>query len=255
MDIQSFTTQLAEDAAALAMSLFGKVRPELKPDESIVTEADRAVEKFIRDKILETYPSSAFVGEEGTSDPHGDPMWVVDPIDGSDMYAVGAPTWCVSIAVFRDAKPEAAAVASPATCETFHLSEGKVCVNGKPVFPRSFVDRKTTLLYTPSSLHRDYRAENYRGKTRNLGSACLHICYVAAGRGDAYVTRSFPWDVAPAFVLMPRIGGRITALNCQDVEWSDVIKTPAHKTDEPLLFSSCERSARFFCNHLSYTKR
>ena len=90
-DYLDFATQAAYEAGRLTLGYFrtGTMQPELKPDDTPVTAADREAERFIRARIGARYPRHAFVGEEygaeeGTDASH---RWLVDPIDGTRALA------------------------------------------------------------------------------------------------------------------------------------------------------------------------
>src|SRR5271166_2679004 len=98
---------IAREAGAVLMSYFAPhISFEYKGDVDIVTEADRASEKLIVERLHQLWPDHGIVGEEGTrSDIAADYRWYVDPLDGTTNFAHGYPVFCVSIAlVHKDRK-------------------------------------------------------------------------------------------------------------------------------------------------------
>ena len=87
----------------------GGARTTKSSETDLVTEADRATERVIRDALLDARPGDGFLGEESvsewTDDPRGDAddrvVWVVDPIDGTTNYVYGQPDWGISVAATR----------------------------------------------------------------------------------------------------------------------------------------------------------
>ena len=94
---------IAREAGALLMGYFARrIAFEYKGEVDLVTEADRASEKLIVERLRARWPEHGIVGEEGTrSDPGADYRWYVDPLDGTTNFAHGFPVFCVSIALVR----------------------------------------------------------------------------------------------------------------------------------------------------------
>ena len=92
---------IAREAGALLMQYFHQgLKIEYKGDADLVTAADRASEKLIRERISQQFPSHDVLGEEqGLNDLGGEYRWYVDPLDGTTNFAHGYPVFCVSIAV------------------------------------------------------------------------------------------------------------------------------------------------------------
>ena len=124
MDNDEVTWMLgvAREAGNLALSFFGHTTGTLKPDSSWVTEADLAVEEFVREAIQSAHPDETIIGEETPIDPV-DPsrrVWAIDPIDGTRAFNHGFPVWGVSIGLLEDGKPEAGAIVLPALNDLYH---------------------------------------------------------------------------------------------------------------------------------------
>ena len=69
----------------------------------LVSEADLAAERAIRDVITSARPDDAILGEEGGETQEGAGLrWIVDPLDGTVNFLFGVPQWCVSVAVHDD---------------------------------------------------------------------------------------------------------------------------------------------------------
>ncbi len=91
--------EIAREAGALLMTLFRRrIGFEYKGDVDLVTEADRASETLITDRIRARWPRHDLLGEEGTRvDSGSDYRWYIDPLDGTTNFAHGFPVFCVSI--------------------------------------------------------------------------------------------------------------------------------------------------------------
>ncbi|MDX2376779.1 inositol monophosphatase [Microbacterium sp. LRZ72] len=192
----------------------------------IVTEADREVERLIRDRLEVERPGDGFLGEEsGAAAGSTGLTWVVDPIDGTVNYAYGIPGYAISIGVVEGA-PEPAAwtalagvVHNPATGETFravkdggaHLGGRRLAVNAEPADAGALI--ATGFSYDPDERAAQLavlaRVLPMARDIRRMGAASLDLAAVAAGRVDAYYERGlWPWDMAAGGLLVEEAGGR-----------------------------------------------
>ena len=137
-DIVSFMEKTARKAGARAVELFGHVESEPK-GRSIVSRADREVERIIIEEIRAAYSDDPVLAEESGVSGAGDigpdtRWWAIDPIDGTGPYLKGLPFWAVSIACLRGSHVEAGVVHMPAMGDTFTAgSSGPAMRNGAPL--------------------------------------------------------------------------------------------------------------------------
>ena len=108
--------ELADAADGLTMGRFGAadLRVESKPDLTPVTDADRAVEEFIRARLAADRPDDAVSGEEFAATGSGAWRWVLDPIDGTKNYVRGVPVWATLIGLLHESTPVLGVVSAPA---------------------------------------------------------------------------------------------------------------------------------------------
>jgi histidinol-phosphatase len=109
--------ELADIADAIALPRFmaQDLQVETKPDDSPVTDADRATERAIKAKLAEARPNDALIGEEyGDIAGTGNRTWIIDPIDGTANFMRGVPVWASLIALSVDGKPVVSVVSAPA---------------------------------------------------------------------------------------------------------------------------------------------
>jgi myo-inositol-1(or 4)-monophosphatase len=190
----------------------------------LVTEADVAVEHEIRARIARRFPSHTFLGEESTQDrpPSGGCRWIVDPIDGTTNFAHGVALFCVSVALEEDGVVVAGAVYDPVAEELFTAERGGGArLNGRPLAVSGVAELIDGLLVTgfPYTATAE-RAEQLAlfgafleraQAVRRLGSAALDLCWVGAGRFDAFWEQNLqPWDVAAGALVVAEAGGRVT---------------------------------------------
>lgn len=232
-ELHALALAVAEEGARMAREMreAGVAIADRKTSVAdIVTEADRAVEQLIRDRIAEARPQDGFLGEE--TDQAGSASgltWVVDPIDGTVNYAYGIPAWAVSIAVVEgDPRPEtwtglAGVVANPSGGETWEAwAGGGARVNGRTLHVTKEVDLPRTLLgtgfgYLPQRrLDQGAVVARMLGTVRDIrraGAASLDICSVGAQRLDAYYETGLnPWDHAAGAIVAREAGAYVAGL-------------------------------------------
>ncbi|MEV5648725.1 inositol monophosphatase family protein [Nocardia sp. NPDC052254] len=134
------------------------LRVDTKPDHTLLSEADPAVQTAIAESVLRHYPGSRFVAEEDDASlpTTGDPIWIIDPIDGtSEFVAGGRHEFCSVVCLLEGGTPIAAYVLAPElgpdrTPISIHWSAGAVTVDGRPATPLSAVDRPNRASVTRS---------------------------------------------------------------------------------------------------------
>ncbi len=230
LGLESLAIDIAREAGALALQRrnAGVTIAATKSSlADIVTEADREVEAFIRERIAGARPDDGFLGEESGHSPGGSGVtWIVDPIDGTVNYTYGIPAYAVSIAaVLGDPTPAsweavAGAVFNPAVGELFHAARGHGAhLDGHPIRVNAEVSPAGALIatgfgYDPAT-HRDTldqltRTMPLMRDLRRIGAASLDLAYVACGRLDGYFERGLnPWDHAAGALLVQEAGGRV----------------------------------------------
>lgn len=191
---------------------------ESKGPQDLVSEADRATETLIRSAIATAFPGDGFVGEEGGSDLSHDGIWVVDPIDGTQDFLRGLPTWCVSIAFVVNDHVEFGLVTNPVTGDVYAARRGSGATwNGSPIHvaaAQSLADGPTGVGYSPRSRPEDLaqimmRLAAQGGVYRCVGSGALMVVWVATGQTIGYIeTHINAWDCLAAVCIVDAAGGR-----------------------------------------------
>jgi myo-inositol-1(or 4)-monophosphatase len=214
---------IAREAGALLMRSFNHVTIEYKGDVDLVTEADRASEKLIVERLQSCWPEHGIVGEEGTrSDPGADYHWYVDPLDGTTNFAHGFPVFCISIALVRkDEQIELGVLYDPTRNEMFSAERGQgATLNGKRIHVSKTAKLAESILGTGFPSHKRHKNPNihfYHQITlrshgvRRAGSAALDLANVSCGRYDGFWEFNLnPWDTAAGVLLVQEAGGRVT---------------------------------------------
>ena len=224
--------EIAREAGALLRTYFGQgIRAEYKGDVDIVTEADRASEKRIGERLRAAFPGHGIYGEEGTrSDLDAEFRWYVDPLDGTTNFAHGFPVFCVvlgcerrspGLAADTDGEMVAGVVYDPLRDEMFSAARGGgAMLNGEPIHVSRTKLLQESLIATGFPSQKRHQSPNvhfYQEFTlrshgvRRAGSAALDLAYVAAGRIDGYWEFKLnPWDTSAGYLLVEEAGGKVT---------------------------------------------
>jgi myo-inositol-1(or 4)-monophosphatase len=216
--------QIARDAGQILRDRFGQPHEvRFKGAIDLVTEADRAAEDLIADRLRTFCPDHDLLCEEGSVGLTSGATycWVVDPLDGTTNFAHGLPTFAVSIALEDAGVPVVGVVYDPMRDELFVARKGGgATLNGTPIVVSAVDQLIASILVTGFSYdftRREQQAEVWRAfltrvqAIRQTGSAALNLCYIAAGRLDGYWERGLsPWDVAAGALIVTEAAGLVT---------------------------------------------
>ncbi len=223
---------IARQAGALLRKFYEKgVAAEYKGDVDIVTEADRASEQMIREKLKAAFPTHGIYGEEGTRDQmESEYRWYVDPLDGTTNFAHGFPAFCVilglehrpaGLAADADGEMVAGVIYDPLRNEMFTAERGKgAFLNGRAIHvskTKTLQESLTATGFPSQKRHSNPNVHFYQQITlrshgiRRAGSAGLDLAYVACGRLDGFWEFNLnPWDTSAGVLLVEEAGGTIT---------------------------------------------
>jgi myo-inositol-1(or 4)-monophosphatase len=187
-------------------------------ETDVVTAADRASERLVRDRLAQLRPGEPVLGEEeGGATSLDGLVWVVDPIDGTVNYLYGLPWYAVSIAAQLDGVSVAGAVVEPVSGRVWTASRGGGSfLDGRPLRVAATTRLELSLLGTGFSYDHSRRLRQAEAVNRMLGgvrdirrcgAASLDLCAVAAGWQDAYVEHGLNrWDWAAGGLIAEEAG-------------------------------------------------
>lgn len=189
----------------------------------LVTDADRAAEKSIVERLRREFPQSSILGEEsGLTCGTSDERWIVDPLDGTTNFAHGYPLFCVSIAYERAGELIAGVVFVPFMGECFAAEKGSGATCNDKRLTVSTVemvgDALTCTGFHPADYERNAeyfgRMSHHAQGVRRDGSAALDLAYIAAGRFDGFWEYDLhAWDIAAGTLLITEAGGTVSRID------------------------------------------
>lgn len=189
---------------------------DARSEHDIKLRLDKQCQQIISDTLRADWPLYAVLGEEGGCG--GEIEWIVDPLDGTVNYFYGLPLFCVSIALRVRGTVELGCVYAPMLGEMFCAVRGQqALLNERPIRVSTRSQLAQAVIFAGHGSHDGSGEAGLRRfaylssrvcKMRILGSAALSLCYIAAGRLDAYLEqRIHLWDFAAAQVILESAGG------------------------------------------------
>jgi histidinol-phosphatase len=248
---------LADAADSITMARFRAhdLVVETKPDLTPVTEADRAVEVMIRDRLAETRPDDAVVGEEFGTTGAGDRRWIVDPIDGTKGYARGIPVWATLVALEIAGEIELGVVSAPALGSRWSAARGHgahrdgspITVSGVARIEHAHLAYDSVDAFESVGLEAAFLALARRcWRARGFGDFWSHML-VADGSIDIAVEVGglAVWDLAAIRPVVEEAGGRCTDLRgVRRIDGGDVISTNGLLHDEVVAAFALDHTVR-----------
>ncbi len=199
----------------------------------LVTNMDKEIEQFFLDNITETFPTHRILGEEGMGKRITDlkgVVWIIDPIDGTMNFVHQQRNFAISIGIYEDGVGKIGLIYDVVQNELYHAIKGKgAYLNNMKLTNLKKVSISEMIL----SINATWLMENKRVDhqiltpiikdvrgTRSYGSAAIEMAFVASGRIDAYMTmRLAPWDFAAGSILIEEVGGEITTMSGNPLDY------------------------------------
>lgn len=216
--------ELALEAGDIALSFFRSgdqtsAAIRYKDGGSPVTDADFAVDHFLREKLRALAPSFGWLSEETEDDPirlkyrH---VWIVDPIDGTRSFAKGDQDWTIAIGVVDQGRPVLGVVHAPVTRETFDAGSGLGArLNGVTIRARKCTSLRNARIAGPRRMI-DQLHEHHGPFERaaRIHSLAFRIARVADGIIDGGIADegAHDWDIAAAHAILNEAGGELLSV-------------------------------------------
>lgn len=216
---------IVRQAGAVAMSYFNNLNElavNRKSARDLVTDADVAVENYLKQALTEQCPEYGFWGEESGQTANQSSRWIVDPIDGTHSFSRGQYFWGISVALEIEGELVMGAVYGPALDDYYSAEKGRgAWKNGRAIRVSNESDLGKTMVSTGFACLRSYLKENNLQRfcriaeattgQRRFGSAALDLCLVADGQVDAYWEQELNlYDVAAGALIAAEAGASVT---------------------------------------------
>jgi myo-inositol-1(or 4)-monophosphatase len=219
------SVEIAREAGALLNQyLERRIGFELKGDFDLVTEADRASERLIVEKLRTRFPSHSIAAEDGGGHENaaGEGFrWHVDPLDGTTNFAHGFPIFNVTLGLEQNGEMVCGVVYDPTRGEMFTAERGggaylnnrrirvsKAATLGDSLVGTGFPSRRR---HQNINVHFYHQLAMSTHGVRRAGAAAIDFAYVACGRLDAFWEFSLnSWDMAAGVLLVTEAGGRVS---------------------------------------------
>jgi myo-inositol-1(or 4)-monophosphatase len=218
--------EAARGAGEIAMTYFrpGAVTSagiSHKPGGSPVTEADFAVDRFLKQRLESLVPEAGWLSEETEDTParlSKNLVFVVDPIDGTRGFVSGRKTWSIAVALVEDGRPLFGIVHAPALGETYVAVRGAGARLNDKVIEVSKLPAigATARVAAPVVLaKRLHELGLHFDLQPKISSLALRIAAVASGALDAGFAseNAHDWDIAAADLILHEAGGRLASLD------------------------------------------
>jgi myo-inositol-1(or 4)-monophosphatase len=223
MQFLEIAVEIARESGALVANYHQRHIPfETKGEFDLVTEADRASERLIVERLRSHFPAHGIVAEEGGGhESASEYCWFIDPLDGTTNFAHGFPMFCISMGLERAGELIAGVVFDPIRGELFTAERGAgAFLNHHRIHVSTVKTVSDSLASTgfPSrkrhhniNIHFYYQLAMASHGVRRTGSAALDLAFVASGRLDFFWEFGLkPWDMAAGALLVQEAGGRVT---------------------------------------------
>jgi 3'(2'), 5'-bisphosphate nucleotidase len=203
----------------------GKIEVLLKEDDSPVTQADLAANKYIVQELKKLTPDIPIVSEENSEDENkkaakGGLFWIVDPLDGTKSYIKKTGEFTVNIALINKDEPVGGEIFVPAKNAGYFTAEDgnsyKQEKDGLPVQIRVRPEPEEGLVVVASKSHRTPETDEYIEKLSKVheivsASSSVKLCLIAEGKADVYPRfgRTMEWDIAAGHAVLQAAGGKV----------------------------------------------
>ncbi len=217
---------IARESGALLADFFARHIPyELKGENDLVSEAVRASERLVIERLTKHYPTHAIVAEEGGGHESTSGFrWYVDPLDGTTNFAHTFPCFNVTLALEQQGELIAGVIFDPINEELFTAEKGAgAFLNGNRIHVSKVAKLETALVATgfPSrkrhqsiNIHFYHQLGMATHGVRRCGSAAIDLAFVACGRLDAFWEFGLnPWDMAAGRLLVAEAGGKFSGMH------------------------------------------
>jgi myo-inositol-1(or 4)-monophosphatase len=229
--------QAVRDAGDIALRFFRRCpASRKKADGTPVSEADLAVDKALRERLLAARPDYGWLSEETADDKSRldrTRVWIVDPIDGTRAFLEDRPDWTIAAALVENGRPVLGIVFNPAREEFFAATRDQgTTLNGAAVHAsdRRLLEGASLIASAGLPRRKDWTSVWPPVKTTWVNSVAYRLALVAGGGYDATISLSkkSDWDLAAADLLVQEAGAKLTTHRGEPLLYNGVV--PVHES-------------------------
>lgn len=206
------------EAGALALSMQNAITHRHKPDGSLITDADLAVNELLHDRLARQRPAFGWLSEESKDDPARlgcKYCWIVDPIDGTRSYSHQGTSWCIGACLVHNRRPELACLFHPATERVFFAAAGQgTTLNGNRLWIGEGSAVAGARVMGSERLLSPLVKKGARHIPAHDVPLLARLALLASGQLDVVVSTGpkHDWDLATGELLVTEAGGHATGL-------------------------------------------
>lgn len=256
-DLYSYLLDLSRHARAKQKN----IKREFKSDGSVLTEIDLFISNEISRKIKLLFPEANIISEEEESRFSDEKpfTFVLDPIDGTDVFSQGMPSFATALGILdKDRRPIGAMISAP----RFGIGEeelnikllpgGKCYLNGEELIHEEKKDGIHQIMMTSHGISK-YDFSSYDGKIRTVGSSIIHLLApVVFPQIDASITQAcYAWDIAASHAVLLHYGMDIYYNDGTPLEYTDSMLIRREKCRSSL-YSSTEEKAMMLMKQIPF---
>ncbi|MBI4080336.1 MAG: inositol monophosphatase [Candidatus Levybacteria bacterium] len=231
-EIKGKVTTIVKEAGNILEKYFssGVYTSHSKGGVDFATEADDAIDAFLRNRLRSAFPETQFLTEETAPDDYSsfeqaENVWIIDPIDGTTNFSRRDPHCCISVAFASKAEVILGIVYAPMEGKLYvaEKNDGSASLNGHTLAVSKTDSLSVAVIQTDWPWSMEGRQIIYKklqgvfGNVRSVkmkGSAALDLANLAAGGIDGYfITGAYPWDIAAAALFVEKAGGKLTTFD------------------------------------------
>ena len=208
------------EAGALGLKLLAQnVRHWVKPDGSVVTEADLTINEFLTERLHGARPGYGWLSEETPDDRKRltcNHLWVVDPIDGTQSFVNKTDGWCIGAALVEGTRPVLSVLFRPMVDEFYFAAVGGgAWCNEERLHPRDAETLDQAELMGTGRALKTFAGAGVKGASSSHYPLLLRLAFVARGRTDIAfsIGNKNDWDLAAGDLLVQEAGASLTTLD------------------------------------------
>lgn len=254
-ELLAFALRIADQAAGIMVQAreAKAFSADYKADHELVTSTDLAIDHYLCEEISATYPNHRILSEESSPNLSLEelPTWVIDPIDGTVNFAHQHRHVAVSIGLYVNGQRLLGVVHAPFLDECYWAVKGQgAYLNGERLRLMDDVSLRNSLVATGFPYQKSAldllikRVSNVLHQCQDIrrnGSAALDLCWLAAGRLQAYYESVKPWDMAAGALIATEAGAVIGRYDVITSDWPLEINGDAMLVCAPSLYEPMKK--------------